>query len=130
LFASSKSEGIRVKIITKILSEISINDTIKVWSDNKEILNRLQINNKIKVEKECIDSNVIILEHKDNLEELCGDKYIFVLNYKLLSDIEQSFGALFWKKGRPNIIILEPRIKTQGISVSQDLEPYIEEQIW
>jgi hypothetical protein len=37
---------------------------------------------------------------------------------------------MFWKKGRPNIVIIEPRIKEQNISISKKLDIYKEEKIW
>lgn len=42
----------------------------------------------------------------------------------------QSFGALFWKKGRPNIVIIAPRAKERAIEISQKLNEYVEEKIW
>jgi hypothetical protein len=47
-----------------------------------------------------------------------------------LKEIPKSFGSMFWKKGRPNIVLIESRIKEQKISISKELEIYIEERIW
>ncbi len=126
----SSSTNYQVKILEKIISEISIDKKIKIWSDNSKILTQLKNNKKYHVVNSCKDATIIILEDKKNLIDDCNVKYIFVLNYKLLIDLPRSFGAMFWKKGRPNIVIIEPRIEAQNITISKGLEPYLEERVW
>jgi hypothetical protein len=129
-FASDNSGNIKIQILEKVISEISINKEMKIWSDNKDILTHLKEPNKLNTTQSCKDANIIILEDKKSLTIECASKHIFVLNYQLLSDIPQSFGALFWKKGRPNIVILKSRINAQSIEVSNDLKPYLEDKVW
>ncbi len=130
LVLSASSVGGQVKIIEKIVSQISLDKQISIWSDDKDILAKLKSNNKFKTTSNCRYATFIILKDKNQLSKVCDSAHIFVLNYKLLSDIPQSFGALFWKKGRPNIVIIEPRIMQQNISISNDLKPYLEERVW
>jgi hypothetical protein len=119
----------KIKLIEKIILEVSINKKMEVWSDNKEIFDELTKHNKLVMASRCEESTIIILEDKNNLTKECSSKHIFVLNYKLLSEAPQSFGALFWKKGRPNIVIIKSRIKAQSIQISNDLKPYLEEKV-
>ncbi len=130
LFLSASSIKHQVKILEKVVSEISLDEKIIIWSDDKDILAQLKNNNRFKTTPQCQNASIIVLKEKKELSSICSKAHVFVLNYELLSDIPQSFGALFWKKGRPNIVILEPRIKTQNIRVSLNLEPYLEEKIW
>ena len=131
LFATESSpEHNKVVILEKVLSELSIKQEIKIWSDNKEILAELKNHNNYKTVQSCENATIIILENKDKLIKACSNKHIFALNYQLLSDIPQSFGALFWKKGRPNIVIIEPRIKAQSIKANSSLNTYLEEKVW
>jgi tRNA(Phe) wybutosine-synthesizing methylase Tyw3 len=130
VFASDESSNIKTQILEKIISEISIDKEIKIWSDNKNILSTLKEKNNFNTTSSCVESSIVILQDKDNLTNDCNKKHIFVLNYKLLSEIPQSFGALFWKKGRPNIVIIKSRINNQVISVTNDLKPYLEDKIW
>ena len=129
LFASDGGV-IRVQILEKIFSGLSIEEEIVIWTDNKNLLDIFEEHERYKVTQDCQDANFVILENSSDLKPVCLDKNIFVLNYTLLTDLPQSFGALFWKKGRPNIILLEPRIKANSIKVSKELEPYLEERIW
>ncbi|MEA3523567.1 MAG: hypothetical protein U9R50_11425 [Campylobacterota bacterium] len=130
LFLSASSINHQAKILEKIVSEISLKEQITIWSDDKDILLQFENSKKFKTTQYCQNASLIILKNQNNLQKICDDAHIFVLNYKLLSDIPKSFGALFWKKGRPNIVLLEPRIKTQNIKITQNLEPYLEEKVW
>ncbi|NOR58809.1 MAG: hypothetical protein GQ474_09840 [Sulfurimonas sp.] len=130
IFASDSSDNLRIKILEKIITEISVDKKTKVWSDNKNILRSLKEHNKLETTDNCEDATIIILQEYDNLIKACSSRAIFVLKYKLLSDIPHSFGALFWKKGRPNIVIIKSRIKAQSIQVSNDLKPYLEDKVW
>ncbi len=131
LLLSASSVTHQVKILEKIISEILVKKQITIWSDDKDILAQFEDNNRFKTTKNCKNATMIILRDKKQLlSSGCSQSHIFVLNYELLSDVPHSFGALFWKKGRPNIIILEPRIKAQEINISKNLKPYLEEKIW
>jgi len=127
---ASESDAIRVEILEKIFGGLSLKEEIIVWSDNEDILKYFTQKEHYKTVEYCIDANFIVLEFTSQMSVECLKKNIFVLNYNLLKELPQSFGALFWKKGRPNIILVEPRIKSSKIKVSQDLEPYMEAQIW
>ncbi len=130
LFASDKANDVKVQIIEKILLEVSIGAELIIWSNNQVLLSSIGKNTQLKTTENYNNANLVVLdEHLENRQKY-EQKHIFVLNYSLLSEIEQSFGALFWKKGRANIILLEPRLKLQGIEISQELEPYLEEKIW
>ncbi len=130
LILSASNTDHQVKIIEKIISQISLKKQIYIWSDDKNILNKLEKNNKLLITHNCQEATFIILRDKHLLSKVCSKAHIFVLNYQLLSDLPQSFGALFWKKGRPNIVILAPRIQAQNIKISKALEPYLEDKLW
>jgi len=120
---------IKVKILETIMQELSVDSKKLIWSDNSQLLAKLEDRNNLNIVSNCEDASLIIVERLD-LSQGCKNKNIFVLNYDLLSKIDNSFGALFWKKGRPNIIILEPRINKQSIKINDKLKPYLEDRIW
>ncbi|MGE4397791.1 MAG: hypothetical protein AB7D34_10165 [Sulfurimonas sp.] len=131
-FASEERIDIKAQILEKIFSNISIEKTITVWTDNDELLEEFKKSSYLIVTDDCAVATLIVVEEKKNIEddEDCRDKPIFVLNYELLKDIPESFGAFFWKKGRPNIVIVEPRTELQNISVSSELDAYKEDRVW
>lgn len=129
-FASDHASAIKVAILEKIFKGISLGKELVIWSDNKELSAEFEKRGNFSTTDICKDATLLILEEKKNLEKGCYDKAIFVLEYTLLKDIPQSFGAIFWKKGRPNIVILAPRAKAKSIIVSDALDDYIEEKVW
>ncbi len=130
LAASDTSINLQVKILEKILNEISINKEKIIWSDNKTICQAMKKNKHIHTTPDHKQATIVILQDKNNLPKKCADCIIFVLDYELLSKVPKSFGAFFWKKGRPNIVIIKSRLKTLSIQASSDLDPYIEEKVW
>ncbi len=130
LFSNENKETIQVEILEKIFKNISVGKKIVIWSDNKKLLNEFDNKAHFSTTQKCHNASIIVLEDKKNLKEDFCDKAIFVLNYELLKEIPKSFGSMFWKKGRPNIVIIESRTKEQNISVSNKLDMYVEEKLW
>lgn len=130
LHASEEKYAIKAQILEKVFMNISINKDLTIYTDNPKLLFELKKSNHFMTSSDCQNANLIVLEDKNNLEKECKNKPIFVLEYNLLKDIPQSFGAIFWKKGRPNIIILSPRTKELSINISEKLDEYVEEKIW
>ncbi len=131
LFASDNKDIMRAQILEKIILNIYINETVTIWSDNKELLAEFKKSAHIVTTDSCAKATIIILENKEKIhDDACKNKPIFVLEYNLLKEVPESFGAFFWKKGRPNIVIIEPRIASQNISVSKELKVYVEEKVW
>ena len=94
----SGSEVARVKILEKILLNIRLEKPLVVWMDNKELAEEFKRSTAIPTTQNCQNSTLLILENKAHLKDECEDKPIFVLDYSLLKDMPQSFGAMFWKK--------------------------------
>jgi len=131
-FASEERIDIKAQILEKIFANININETITIWTDNEELLEEFKKSSYLIVTDDCAVATLIVVEAKTSIEndESCRNKPIFVLNYEMLKDIPESFGAFFWKKGRPNIVIVEPRMRNQSIRVSSELDAYKEEKVW
>lgn len=101
-----------------------------IYSDDIEIQKAFKNVHRFNVVENFNDAKLIILSKNVDKIKKFPKKHIFVLNYDLLETIPNSFGAFFWKKGRPNIVFIKPRLKEQLLKLSSELEPYIEEKIW
>jgi len=130
LFAGTGDENLKIKILKKIVSGIHNSDSMKLWSDDYHILKAFSDDDVYHVTMKCESADIIILKEKENLPSYCVHQHIFVLSYKLLNDIPKSFGAFFWKKGRPNIVFIEPRVKENSLELSIEMKPYVEEKVW
>ncbi len=130
LSANERIEHHRANILEKVFSQISINTKLKVWCDESSLVSQLKDHGRLQVVDDCLNANLILLNNQGNLSQSCENKHIFALKYDILSDIPSSFGAFFWKKGRPNIVIIKPRLESQSIKISKRLEEYLEEEVW
>jgi len=124
LFADTNLE---IKILHHIVENINNNTLHKVWSDDAMIRTSFQKLGYGDV-KDAKDADLLILKHSLSLKGIKAK--VFVLNYNLLNEMPQSFGAFFWKKGRPNIVFIAPRVKREHLKLSKELQEYEEEQVW
>ena len=129
LFASGRNQ-LKVQILEKIISDIQQTDRLKVWSDDKSLEEAFRSADKFDIVQTCKGADLIILARKKYVPKGCEACPVFVLSYELLNDIPESFGALFWKKGRPNIVFIESRLKKFNITLSDALTPYVDDQVW
>lgn len=130
LSANERVDHHKASILEKVFSQISINQKLKIWCDENALVSQLKDHNRFQMVDSCLDANVILLNDKENLSQNCENKHIFALKYDILSNVPSSFGAFFWKKGRPNIVIIKPRIESRSIKISKNLENYLEEEVW
>jgi hypothetical protein len=130
LFADQGKDAIQAQILEKIFQNIEINKEIILWSDNKTLLKEFEKKRRFKTTKECHEATLLVVEQMENLPKQFDKKAIFVLDYALLKEIPESFGSMFWKKGRPNVVLIKSRFKTHGIKISQELVMYVEEKVW
>lgn len=130
LFASDSSYALKYEILEKIFKNISMREEMILWSDDKYLQDEFAKNKTFKVASNCQDASLLIIEDKKDIPKSCLEKAIFALDYALLKEIPQSFGAMFWKKARPNIVIITPRANVKQIYVSQTLKSYMEDEIW
>ena len=130
LFAEQGKEMIQAQILEKIFQNIEINKEIILWSDNKTLLKEFEKKGRLKTADDCREATLLIVEQTKNLPKQLCQKAVFVLDYALLKEIPESFGSMFWKKGRPNVVLIESRLKLHEIKISQELEMYVEEKIW
>lgn len=115
------------KIIKYIMQNINNNTIHKVFTDDIELQKSLR-ESGYTIVNNSKNADFIILKNKHKLSNTQAK--VFVLKYELLNEIPQSFGAFFWKKGRPNIVFIAPRVKKEHIKLSKDLQDYEEEQVW
>lgn len=129
LFANER-DAMQAQILEKIFQNITFNKEIILWSDNKNLLQEFEKNRRFHTTDDCHQATLLIVQEKKNLPKDTCKKAVFVLDYALLQEIPESFGSMFWKKGRPNIVLIESRTKQQNIKIADELTMYVEEKIW
>lgn len=129
LFANEKN-ALQAQILEKIFQNIVLQEEPLLWSDNKTLLEEIKKSNRFATTADATKATLLIIEEKTNLPKESADVAVFVLDYALLHEIPQSFGAMFWKKGRPNVVLIEPRTQAHDIKINEALKMYVEEKIW
>lgn len=129
LFANEKN-ALQAQILEKIFQNIVLQEEPLLWSDNKTLLEEIKKSNRFATTADATKATLLIIEEKTNLPKESADVAVFVLDYALLKEIPQSFGAMFWKKGRPNVVLIEPRTQAHDIKINEALKMYVEEKIW
>ena len=95
-------ENYELKLYEKILPAIFKKDNLLVFTDenSKEVLNGSTI---FKIIKNCKDAEVLVGRDFSELNSTCLRKPIFATNYRTFNEYNSSFGAFYWRKGRPQI---------------------------
>ena len=125
-----QANELKMQILRNICHCIKEESKMRLWSDDAKVLEAFKNSSHFSVAKSLEEANFVILNKKPKDVGRYVNKHIFVLDYDMLSDIPESFGAFFWKKGRPNIVFIKPRVEKQSLKLSPELSKYIEEKIW
>lgn len=115
------------KIIMNMIQSLTHNTNISIYTDSKR-LQKILTDNIVNFVPVCSDADVAILETKH--VKNCNKLPIITLKYELLKTYQNSVGSFFWQKGRPNIVFIAPRLKSQNISVGSKFDAFVEESIW
>ncbi len=135
-----KAEPLRseeeIKIEVKILEKISI-DIVKKTPVKVFVIgyNKNQIKKyakRIVIVEDCNKADIIIAKEKSQILKTSCKKKIpgIALNYSLLKENPNFIGALFWYKGRPNLVFISFRLEDFKIKLPGSYSRYIEEKIW
>lgn len=128
LHASEKEFS--TKIIENIVDVIDDRYT-PVWIDpESRNIDKFLAKERLNRVGSCEKASILIMTHERDIPETCRKKPIVVLDYALLKKYETALAAFFWKKGRPNIVFVDERIRSFNVSLPQSYEIYVEEELW
>ena len=120
------SDNITLKLYEKVLTSIFHSQTIKVFVDeqSKEILKDSDI---LKIVDSCDKSVVVLVGSFSTLTNSCENKPIFSTNYRAFKHTANSFGAYYWRKGRPQLKFKRETLDRYQLFLPVALERYIDE---
>ncbi len=130
-FAGQNGKEIKfeAKLIDSIASALFKKDNLFVYvygDDAKKIIKYSKI---LKRTQDIKKADFILASIKLNSKLKNEKKPIIGMKYFLLKD-ENVIGAIFWHKGRPNIVFIKDRLKKFEINPPKSLEKYIEDKVW
>ncbi len=119
---SASSES---KIISLIFNSLFKGKEILIYTNSKE-------KQKIITEAgfiytySCKEASIAYIS---DYSEECKNKPFFTDNYRSFKENPNAIGAFYWKKGRPNILFLKPRLKSFNLKLPNQLVKYQLEEL-
>lgn len=79
----------------------------------------------------CLNADIVFIDTAAAaVPEPCQDKPLIATKYAAFRNDSRFVGALFWQKGRPNLILLRPRLGQMKITLPAEYEPYVEDKAY
>jgi hypothetical protein len=123
---SAPIEQIKAKIVYAVAHMLTQKDDIKIFTNDKEFDCIFSQKMHIKKAEDCTDADVIITNNIDNLSKKCLNCIIIVTNYRDFMRCKKAAGAIFWQKGRPNILLRRKRLTKMHIKITKEMENFLE----
>ena len=114
--ASSES-----KIVRLIFNSLYPNNSTLLSFTNEAKKEVILKEARLRVTRLCSSSSIL---YSSSYPDECHNKPLFTDNYKTFKKNPNAIGALYWKKGRPNIIFLKSRLQKFGLSLPSKLKKY------
>jgi hypothetical protein len=117
-----------LKLYETIIPSIFKDRSVRVYLD-KDMQSMLQNSKKFTIVKEC-DASVKLLIGKrfENLPAVCQDKPLFTTKYRTFKESANSFGAFYWRKGRPQIKFKKSTLLRYKIHLPNSLQRYVNDK--
>jgi hypothetical protein len=127
-----------LKIYHNILSSLIKKHAIRVYTLDKELQKVFLSSDKLILSKDIGQADVFIPTTENEYVRLkkiwssANSKQkplIFATDYHILKDHADVIGALYWRKGRSQLLFIRPRVKQLGITLPQKYIPYSIERL-
>jgi len=117
-----------LKLYETIIPSIFKDRPIRVYLD-KDMQSILQSSKKFAILKVCDASvNILIGNKFDNLPNSCQNKPLFATEYRTFKENRNSFGAFYWRKGRPQIKFKKSTLLRYDIHLPNSFQRYVNDQ--
>ncbi len=117
-------DNYELKLYEKVIPAIFKHRPIKVYGDS-EVSKLLRHSRKFVMVKQCHKAHILIVAKVLDLPQVnCQEKPLFVTSYKAFKDNPNSFGAFYWRKGRPQIRFREEVMRRYHLTLPNALKRY------
>ena len=132
LFCISYSDilaKLKSQIILSIAHLATDKNIVNIYVDDPTFLDIFENKKDIKRAKDCFKADIIITKDSKNIQKECKKKEMNIIStaykdYKQNRDID--FGAFFWQKGRPNMLINSKIIKERNMNIPKSYYRYLD----
>jgi hypothetical protein len=123
--SNEKDVKYEIKILEKIAEDIIHKDVVKVYLIGYDKNRIKKFSTAFKLVKNIDDADIVIVSKEDKSIFNIRNKIVLATDFKLLKEIPECIGALYWKKGRPHIVFIKERLKDFKIKLSKDYGKFI-----
>ena len=119
-------DNYELKLYDKILPIIFNKNYIRVYVDDytRDILKTSLI---FEIVNNCNEADLLIGKNKNIFPRWCENKPLFATSYKGFKNSNNSFGAFYWRKGRPQIKFKLNTIEKFNLNLPDSLWKYADE---
>lgn len=118
------SDEYELELYKTIFPIIFQQNDIFIYTQDKNQEVMLKKSENFKLVKQCQEADFLFGKKFENLPFECVDKPIFSTSYRSFKNSKNSFGAFYWRKGRPQIRFNLEVIKKYHLYLSKDLQKY------
>ena len=115
-----------VKLYEKILPVIFHKQPLKVFVD-KDTRMLLKDSAVFIIVDSCDNTVLLIGKEFPSLSEKCKEKPLFATNYLSYHNQKNSFGAFYWRKGRPQLKFKKTILEKFNMVLPNSLKEYIDD---
>lgn len=115
-----------LKLYEDLLGSIFKSHPISVFAD-RETKKMLKKSKMFKIVKDCDKSDFLMGSDFPDLKASCRKKPLFATSHRVYKDLNNSFGAFYWEKGRPQIHFKKAILDRYSISLPKKLKRFEDE---
>ena len=121
-FSQPNPDYVEVRLIEKILLDMTDKQPVNVCVINYDTNKILNYSKYLRITN-CENADFMIIG-KDS-EEINYNKPAIVFDEDLIKKVKNAVGALYWKKGRPQLIFIKNRLDKYKIQLPSEYKGYL-----
>jgi hypothetical protein len=124
-FSQSNSDYIEVRLIEKILTDMTNKQHVNVCVINYDASKILNYSTYLRITT-CENADFMIIGK--GFGEVNYNKPAMVFDEDLIKKVKNAVGALYWKKGRPQLFFIKNRLDKYRIQLPSEYRGYLTDE--
>ena len=113
------AQNFEVKLFSELFTTLFNKKPVYIYTENKKYKTLHSLN--LFVTNNCKKADIVL-----GVSEKCKDKPHFLLDYYNYKNDKNAIGALYWRKGRPQLRLREDNIKKYNLIIAPSFSEYLE----
>ena len=122
-FAVDKSKVLEVKIIENIIKGIKNKNTVCFFNIDEETKKVFTFSEKLKISKKCEKADIMLIKELEKPKNF--KKPAFALDYISFKNCLNCIGGFFWRKGRPQIVLIKENLDKFNLKINKEFQKFI-----